>query len=225
MEIWNLLTQLVHQLFELIIHLDQTLAVWSQWMGPWLYVVLFLIIFAETGLVVTPFLPGDSLLFAVGALTALPETGLRVELMAPLLMLAALLGDNTNYFFGKWIGKHIATNRLKLVNQKHLDSTQGFYVKHGPRAIVIGRFMPIARTFVPFVAGVGQMKYKTYIGYSLLGAVLWINSFLWAGHYFGNLPSIKSNFHIVIFAVILVSMLPLVYELWKAKRSTSRPTS
>lgn len=225
MEIWNTLVLLAQQLIELIIHLDQTLAMWSQWMGPWLYVVLFLIIFAETGLVVTPFLPGDSLLFAVGALTALPETGLRVELMAPLLMAAALLGDNTNYFFGRWVSKHIATNRLKYVNQKHLDKTKGFYESYGPRAIVIGRFMPIARTFVPFVAGVAQMRYKTYIGYSILGAILWINSFLWAGHYFGNLPAIKSNFHIVIFAVIIVSMLPLVYEFWKAKRASAQAKS
>ncbi len=222
MEIFSTLYALVLQLIELIIHLDQTLAIWSQWMGPWLYVVLFLIIFAETGLVVTPFLPGDSLLFAVGALTSLEGSGLQIEVMVPLLMTAALLGDNTNYFFGRWIGKKIqASSKIKFVNQKHLDKTKGFYQKHGPRAIVIGRFMPIARTFVPFVAGVGQMKYKTYIGYSFFGAILWINSFLWAGHYFGNLPAVKSNFHIVIFGVIFVSILPVVYEFWKVKRAMS----
>lgn len=207
------------EIINFILHLDQTLAAWSQWMGPWLYVVLFLIIFAETGLVITPFLPGDSLLFAVGALTSLPGSQLDPWLLAPLLMAAALIGDNVNYSVGKWVGPQIfSRENSRFFNRKHLDKTAAFYEQHGSRAIVLGRFMPIARTFVPFVAGIGKMKYSHFISKSVLGAVLWINIFLWAGRYFGNLPSIKTNFHIVIFAVIGLSLLPILFEAYKARK-------
>lgn len=225
MEVWlpqtiEVLHQFFLQMVELILHLDQTLSHWSQWMGPWLYLVIFLIIFAETGLVVTPFLPGDSLLFALGALTALPESGLKLEYLIPLILLAAFLGDNTNYFFGRWIGlKLFEKEDSKIFNRKYLTKAQAFYALHGARAIVIGRFMPIVRTFVPFVAGVGRMPYRRYISFSLFGALIWIHSFLLAGHFFGNLPAVKTNFHIVIFGVILVSMLPLFFELWKWARA------
>jgi membrane-associated protein len=188
-------------------------------MGPWLYLVLFLIIFAETGLVVTPFLPGDSLLFAVGALTSLSNSSLNIWVLGPLLMAAALLGDNLNYFIGKWLGPKIFNSRTsKYLNREHFDRTHAFVEKYGSRAIILGRFMPIVRTFVPFVAGVGTMTYMKFISMSVIAAVLWIQIFLWAGHYFGNLPEVKSNFHLVIFAVIFVSILPMLIEFYKRRR-------
>ena len=210
---------LIHQLLELILHLDQTLSLWSQWMGLWLYLVMFIIIFAETGLVVTPFLPGDSLLFALGALASLTESGLKIEYLSPILLMAAFLGDNTNYFFGRWVGvKVFAKENSKIFNRKFLRKTEAFYVKRGAHAIILGRFMPIVRTFVPFVAGVGHMTYRKYILFSLIGALVWINSFLFAGYYFGNLPAVKTHFHIVIFGVIFISITPLMFEAWKWKK-------
>jgi membrane-associated protein len=207
------------EILNLILHLDQTVLAWSQTMGPWMYVVLFLIIFAETGLVVTPFLPGDSLLFTVGAITSLAGSPIDIFLLSPLLMAAALLGDNTNYALGKWLGPKVFSNdHSKIFNKKHFDQTQEFCAKYGPRAIIIGRFMPIVRTFVPFIAGIGTMTYRRFISMSVIGAVLWINIFLWAGHYFGNLPSVKSHFHLVIFAVIGLSVLPILIEAYKARR-------
>lgn len=219
MEIINLIIQFLNEALHLLLHLDQTLVAWSQWMGPWLYLVLFLIIFAETGLVVTPFLPGDSLLFAVGALTALDNSGLQAQLLAPLLIVAALLGDNVNYAFGKWVGPRVfSKDNSKIFNRSYLDKSSLFYEKYGSRAIVLGRFMPIVRTFVPFVAGIAKMPYLRYMLISFIGAFVWINIFLWAGHYFGNLPIVKTHFHIVIFAVIGVSILPILVEVYKARR-------
>jgi membrane-associated protein len=207
------------EILNLVLHLDQTLLSWSQTMGPWLYVVLFLIIFAETGLVVTPFLPGDSLLFAVGAITSLTGSPIDIYILSPLLMAAALLGDNVNYSVGKWIGPRLFANEnSKFFNRKHFDKTHAFCEKYGPRAIILGRFMPIVRTFVPFIAGVGTMTYARFISMSVVGAMLWINIFLWAGHYFGNLPAVKSNFHVVIFGVIFVSVLPIFFEAYKARK-------
>jgi membrane-associated protein len=206
------------ELIQLILHLDQTLLSWSQWMGPWLYLVLFLIIFAETGLIVTPFLPGDSLLFAVGALTVLPGSPLDPWVLVPLLMSGALLGDNLNYAVGKWLGPQVFSREdSRIFNRKHLDRTSLFCQRHGGRAVIFARFMPIVRTFVPFVAGVGKMTYSQFISKSLLGAFLWINIFIWAGRFFGNLPAVKTNFHIVIFGVIGVSLLPLAYEAYRAR--------
>lgn len=207
------------EIINLILHLDQTLAAWSQWMGPWLYVVLFLIIFAETGLVVTPFLPGDSLLFAVGALASLPGSSLDPWLLSPLLMGAALIGDNLNYAVGKWIGPQIFSREdSRIFNRQYLDRTKAFYDEYGSQAIIMGRFMPIVRTFVPFVAGIGRMKYSHFLTRSLFGALLWINIFIWAGHFFGNLPAVKTNFHIVIFGVIFISLLPILFEAYKARK-------
>ncbi len=205
-------------LIEVVLHIDQYIAVWSQWMGPWLYVLMFAIIFAETGLVVTPILPGDSLLFALGALTAL-DGGLSLPLLSCLLLLAAFLGDNTNYFIGKKLGAKLFTKEdSKIFNKSYLLKTHSFYEKYGPKAVILARFVPIVRTFVPFVAGIGAMTWKRFIGFSLVGAILWINIFLFAGHYFGNLPVVKRNFHIVIFAVIGVSVLPIFIEWLKMQR-------
>lgn len=218
MEYLDLFISVIQQIISLILNLDQTLTAWSQMMGPWLYVVLFLIIFAETGLVVMPFLPGDSLLFAAGAICAL-DSGLRVEILAPLLIIAAILGDGVNYAIGSRVGpKVFMQTDSKLFKHEHLMKAQEFYRKYGARAIILGRFMPIVRTFVPFVAGVAHMNYPQFLRANVVGAFVWILSFLIAGFIFGNLPVVKTNFHIVIFAVIFLSFLPLLIEYWKARK-------
>lgn len=218
MEYLELFFSVIQQIISLILNLDQTLISWSQSMGLWLYLVLFLIIFAETGLIVTPLLPGDSLLFAAGALCAL-ESGMRIEILCPLLILAAILGDGVNYAVGSRIGPKVFQNKnSKIFKHEHLMKARDFYNKYGARAIIIGRFMPIVRTFVPFVAGVANMSYGQFAKSNIIGAVIWIASFLLAGYVFGNLPVVKTNFHIVIFAVIFLSLLPVVIEYWKSRK-------
>jgi len=206
-------------LLDMILHIDQYLALWAQMMGPWLYVLVFLIVFAETGLVVTPFLPGDSLLFALGALTAI-EGGLSLSALSVLLVLAAFIGDNTNYFFGKYLGPRVFKEKeSKFFNKDHLHRTKMFYDHFGAKAVIIARFIPIVRTFVPFVAGVGQMNYKKYLFFSVFGAILWTQIFLWAGNIFGNIPAVKRNFHIVIVAVIIISVIPIIIGYFKTIRA------
>jgi membrane-associated protein len=196
---------------DIFLHLDVHLAQLSAAFGPWMYLILFLIIFAETGLVVTPFLPGDSLLFAVGALTTLDGANLSIGVLWILLMLAAFLGDNLNYYLGRKVGPKIFSREKSwLLNPKNLQKTQAFYEKHGARTVIYARFVPIIRTFAPFVAGVGRMPYRRFMLFSLSASILWITGFLGAGYYFGNLPAVKSNFHIVIFTVIGVSILPMI---------------
>lgn len=200
------------QIIDYFLHLDVHLTFLAQNYGIWIYAILFLIIFAETGLVVTPFLPGDSLLFATGALAALPDAGLNVVQIWALLILAAFLGDNLNYQVGKWFGPKIF-NQPKSVffNPKYLINTQEFYKKYGSRSVIFARFLPIFRTFAPFVAGIGQMEIKKYMLLSFLGSLMWMSIFISAGYYFGNIPSVKSKFHIVILVVIAISVLPIVY--------------
>lgn len=188
-------------------------------MGPWIYVLLFAIIFAETGLIVTPFLPGDSLLFAVGALTAV-EGGLSLSLCIGLLIVAAILGDAVNYSVGRWFGARLFRNPdSKIFNPKHLEKTQSFYVKHGGKTIILARFVPIIRTYAPFVAGMGRMAYGKFASYNVVGAIAWIALFIVGGHLFGNLESVKRNFHIVILAILVLSVLPIAIEFYKARRS------
>ena len=209
---------LIRQFIEIILHLDQYLAGWTQDYGTWMYVILFLIVFAETGLVVTPFLPGDSLLFAVGAITAIEGSALNIYYLIPLLMLATFLGDNVNYRIGYLVGPQIFNKEDSIfLKRKNLVHTENFYQKYGALTVIIARFMPIVRTFAPFVAGVGRMAYGKYLGFSMLGSILWINSFLWAGKIFGNNPIVKSNFHIVIFAVIGLSVLPMIIAFIRSK--------
>jgi membrane-associated protein len=180
------------------------------------YLILALIIFCETGLVVTPFLPGDSLLFAAGAITA--KTGiLNVWLLIPLLFLAAILGDNTNYFFGKYLGERVFTRDYWFIKRKYIDQTHEFYEKHGGRTLIIARFVPIVRTFAPFVAGVGKMTYRQFIGYCITGGVLWVGSLTLAGYYFGQIPIVKNNFEIVVLGIIGFSVLPIIIEFLRAK--------
>ncbi len=179
------------------------------------YLILALIIFCETGLVVTPFLPGDSLLFAAGAITA--KTGiLNVWVLIPLLFFAAILGDNTNYFFGKFLGDKVFTRDYWFLKRKYIDQTHEFYKKHGGRTLIIARFVPIVRTFAPFVAGVGKMEYRKFIGYCVVGGILWVTLLTLAGYFFGQIPIVKNNFEIVVLGIIGISILPIVFEVLRS---------
>lgn len=216
------LTDFALQFVNIVLHLDVHLSEWATWMGPWLYLILFLVIFAETGLVVTPFLPGDSLLFAVGALGAADASPYSVHTMAILLVSAGVLGDFVNYSIGKSIGPKIFNREnSRFFNKEHLIKTQGFYEKYGAMTIIIARFAPIIRTFAPFVAGIGKMNYSKFVVYNALGALAWVCTFLYAGYFFGNIPSVKSNFHIIIIAVILISLLPVVIGWFKSRKTSS----
>ena len=211
--------ELILNFWDVMTHLDQHLAAWAASMGGWLYLVLFLIIFCETGLVVTPFLPGDSLLFAIGALTAIEGSPLQIGVVMPLLIVAAVLGDAVNYSIGRSIGPRVFVREDSLLlNKKHLLRTQAFYEKYGGKTIIIARFVPIVRTFAPFVAGVGQMLYRRFFVYNVVGAIAWVVLFIPAGYWFGNLPFVQKQFHYVILAIIVLSVLPAVFEIWRERR-------
>lgn len=204
---------------DIFLHLDKHLNDLAGQMGAWLDGLLFLIIFCETGLVVTPFPPGDSLLFAVGALAAREGSPIQVPLTAALLCIAAVLGDAVNFSIGKWVGPaifHKDTGRL--LNKQHLLRAQRFYEKHGGKTIFLARFVPIIRTFAPFVAGIGKMNYVRFAIYNVTGGVTWVLSFLLAGYWFGNQPWVKDSFHWVIIAIILISVIPVVVEFIRARR-------
>ena len=194
---------------DILLHLDQHLVEWIAFFGPWFYAVMFLIIFCETGLVVTPFLPGDSLLFALGALAGISGE-LHLGLLLVLLISAGILGDGVNYHIGKYLGIKVFEKDSRFFKRKHLELTNSFYDKYGGFTIVVARFAPIVRTFAPFVAGIGAMKYKKFIIYNIVGAIAWVGTFLLAGYFFGNLPVVKKNFHILIVAIIFVSLLPMI---------------
>jgi membrane-associated protein len=203
---------------DLVLHLDRHL----QWLvtnyGTWIYAILFLIIFCETGLVVTPFLPGDSLLFVAGTLAA--GGGLYIHALFAVLVLASFSGDNTNYWIGRTVGPRLFKREgSKLLNPAHLARTHEFYAVHGGKTVLIARFIPIIRTFAPFVAGIGKMEYPRFMVYSAGGSVLWIGSLTYAGYYFGNLPFIKNNLTAVILIIIGISLIPAVLEFLKARRA------
>jgi membrane-associated protein len=204
------------EIINIILHLDQHLIQWFALFGPWIYVILFLIIFCETGLVVTPFLPGDSLLFALGALASM-ENGLDVWILLISLTIAGILGDTVNYHIGKYLGPKVFERESRFFKKKYLLETQAFYEKWGSFTIVAARFAPIARTFAPFVAGIGDMNYKKFISFNVLGAITWVFTFILAGYFFGNLPMVKRNFHIIIFGVIFVSLLPMLIPWLKSQ--------
>jgi membrane-associated protein len=211
--------EFVQQLVDIFLHLDVFLNDWATWMGPWLYVVLFAVIFCETGLVVTPFLPGDSLLFAVGALAANPDSSLSLPLLLGLMCVAAVLGDAVNYSIGYWLGpKVFRYDNSWFFNKKHLLRTQHFYEKYGSKTIVLARFIPIIRTFAPFVAGIGQMQYRRFAIYNVAGGVVWVLGFTLGGYYFGVTEIVKRNFHIVIVAIIIISIMPPVIEYLLSRR-------
>ncbi|HXI01405.1 MAG TPA: DedA family protein [Sphingobacteriaceae bacterium] len=207
--------ELIQQLIDFILHIDDHLVQIVQDYRGWTYAILFLIIFAETGFVVTPFLPGDSLLFAAGAIIAKPESGLNIFYMCILLIIAAIVGDMVNYHIGDYIGPKAFSGRYKLLKKEYLERTQQFYNKHGGKTIIYARFIPIIRTFAPFIAGIGTMKYSKFASYNVIGGVAWVVSFLFIGYFFGGLPVIKDNFTYVIFGIIILSILPPVIEIIK----------
>jgi membrane-associated protein len=196
---------------EFALHIDKHLLDLCALYGTWIYAILFTVLFCETGLVITPFLPGDSLLFAVGSLAALGA--MRVEFAIPLLMLAVFCGDNTNYWIGRKAGPAVfSREHSRLFNKEYLTRTQAFYEKYGKIAIVIARFLPIVRTFAPFVAGIGKMKYRVFLLFSVLGSLLWVNLFILTGYFFGNISFVKQNFSLVIVALVLIPGLPALIE-------------
>ena len=212
----------IREALEYILHLDAHLSALVSHYGTWTYAILFLIIFCETGLVVTPFLPGDSLLFATGALAA--ATDLNVYILFVLLSIAAILGDAVNYWIGRNVGMRLFDGRIKYLKPEYLDRTHAFYEKYGGKTIVIARFVPIVRTFAPFVAGMGSMSYAKFATYNIAGGILWIGSLLFAGYLFGNIPIVKDNFGLVVIGIIIVSILPAVFEVAKGRRQV-RPSS
>jgi len=190
-----------------VLHLDTHLEALVQWAGPWTYVILALIIFCETGLVVTPFLPGDSLLFATGALAA-ATSSLNITALFVLLTICAIAGDAVNYILGSIFGERASAGRLPLVRKAHIDRTHAFFTRHGGKTIFLARFVPIVRTFAPFVAGAGAMTYRRFAAYNVVGGIVWVGSMLFSGYFFGNLPFVRDNFSIVILGIIFVSIIP-----------------
>jgi membrane-associated protein len=201
---------------DMFLHVDRHLLEVATMYGPWVYALLFLIVFCETGVVVTPFLPGDSLLFAVGALAGAGVLDLGIVL--PLLTAAAIIGDNTNYWIGRTVGPRVFTEHSRLLKRAHLLRTQRFYEKHGGKTVVLARFVPIVRTFAPFVSGVGRMHYPRFLAFDVGGGILWVWSFGLLGFFFGNQPVIKENFGLAIVGVIVISILPIVVEAWRSRR-------
>jgi membrane-associated protein len=208
-------------LVDLFLHLDEHLANIISQYGTWTYGILFAVIFLETGVVVTPFLPGDSLLFAAGTFAALGS--LNVYLLAGLLMVAAILGDTVNYSIGHYLGER--AYNIKFLKKEYFDRTHAFFEKHGGKTIFLARFVPIVRTFAPFVAGIGKMSYGYFITYNFVGGVVWVLVFTFAGYFFGNIPFVRENFEFVIIAIILVSVLPMIIEWWKARREAKAETA
>jgi membrane-associated protein len=216
--------EFIKDLIDVILHLDTHLVELVTHYGTFSYAILFAIIFCETGLVVTPFLPGDSLLFAIGALSA--KGALDVYTAAFLLMLAAILGDSTNYWIGYFVGpKVFRSENSRWFNRAHLERTNAFYEKYGAKTVIIARFMPIIRTFAPFVAGIGRMNYPRFLFFSVLGSFFWIGLFIAAGYLFGNIPIVKRNFTIVVLAIIFISLLPAIIEAARARRERKQSLS
>ncbi len=201
---------------DFVLHIDKYLDLIIRSVGAGTYAVLFIIIFIETGLVVTPFLPGDSLLFAAGAFSA--RGSLHILPLWLLLMGAAVLGDSANYWIGNRVGARVFREDVRWVKREYLERTQKFYERHGGKTILLARFVPIVRTFAPFVAGVGKMRYAYFLTYNVIGGVLWVTLFLWGGYFFGGLPFVEKNFSLVIIAIVLISVLPAVIEALKARR-------
>ena len=205
-------------LLDLILHLDAHLLALTHQYGVWVYGILFLIIYSETGLVVAPFLPGDSLLFVAGALCGMGA--LQLEWLAPLLVLAAFSGDNTNYWVGRLVGMQLLKRAsARLIRREHIDKTHAFYEKHGGKTVILARFLPIIRTFAPFVAGIGMMRYRQFALFSAMGSVAWITSLTVAGYLFGNIPVVKNNLTLIIVGIIVISLLPAISEFIRHRKS------
>jgi membrane-associated protein len=209
--------ELLTAFLDIVLHLDAHLLVLVQQYGMWIYAILFAIIFSETGLVVAPFLPGDSLLFVIGALCGMGSLELQVAM--PLLILAAFMGDNTNYWVGRLLGLRLLNHpNQRWIKHEHLEKTHAFYEKHGGKTVIFARFLPIIRTFAPFVAGIGTMNYRLYLMFSILGGVAWIGSLMLAGYFFGNIPVVKDNLTLMIIVIVFVSFIPAILEYIKHRR-------
>ena len=219
----QVITGLISWFVDFVLHMDKHLDLIVRSMGMWSYAVLFVVIFIETGLVVTPFLPGDSLLFAAGSLAALGS--FNVGALFALLAVAAILGDTVNYWIGHYIGPHVFSTNSRLFKREYLDRTHAFYEKHGGKTIFLARFIPIIRTFAPFVAGVGRMSYGYFITYNVVGGLVWTALFTFGGYFFGNLPFVKNNFSLVIMAIVVISVLPAVWEALRSKLSAKAPAT
>ena len=215
--------ELLAQVWDIFLHLDVHLNGWAGTLGPWLYVVLFAVVFCETGLVVTPFLPGDSLLFAAGALASRAGSPINLWILIPVIFAAAVIGDSVNYEIGKWLGPKVFTRKDSwLLNQNHLHKAHAFYEKYGGKTIILARFIPIIRTFAPFVAGIGKITYLHFISYNIIGAAMWVLLFVFGGYWFADLPLVQNHFHYVIVAIIVISVLPAVYEVWAERRKSKK---
>ncbi|WP_205953376.1 DedA family protein [Pantoea stewartii] len=215
--------EFIHFVVDFILHIDVHLAELVAQYGIWIYAILFLILFCETGLVVTPFLPGDSLLFVAGALAALPGNDLNVHLMVTLLVIAAILGDAVNYTIGKLFGERLFSNpNSKIFRRSYLDKTHAFYARHGGKTIILARFVPIVRTFAPFVAGMGHMSYRHFALFNVTGALAWVLLFSYAGYLFGDLPVVQENLKLLILGIIVVSVLPGIIEIWRHRRQAKQ---
>jgi len=208
------------EIINFLLHFEQHLRAFIQNYGVWAYALLFAIIFCETGLVITPFLPGDSLLFAAGALAA--DGSLNIILLSFLLVIAAILGDTVNYWIGYLIGPRVFNEQVRFLKREYLVKTHEFYEKHGGKTIILARFIPIIRTFAPFVAGVGKMTYIRFISYNVIGGLLWVGLFVFAGYFFGNIPFVQKNFSLVIVAIIILSVLPAVYEYFQHRKEAQK---
>lgn len=216
------------ELIDFILHIDQHLVEFINAYGTWIYAILFLIIFVETGVVIMPFLPGDSLLFAAGMLAANPENDLNVWIVIILLLIAAVSGDSLNYSIGKKFGMRVTRIKIfgkQFVQQEHIDKTHSFYQKYGSKTIVIARFVPIVRTLAPFVAGIGKMNYGTFITYNIIGGVLWVVGITLAGFFLGSFEFVQDNFSKIVMGIIIISILPILFEFAKEKLSRKKPES
>jgi len=212
----------IKNVIDFILHIDVKLDQIIQLFHGWTYAILFVVVFIETGLVVTPFLPGDSLLFAAGALTARPGSPLNIFFLYLLMVLAAVAGDTVNYWIGRFVGPKVFTQKSKLFKKEYLDRTQAFYEKHGGKAIFLARFVPIVRTFAPFVAGIGKMRYGHFISYNIIGGILWPAVFLFTGYFFGGQPFVQKHFSLIAVAIIAISVVPIGIEWLKSRKEKSR---
>jgi len=211
--------ELLHFFVDFILHLDRHLVDLLMRFDTWIYALMFLVIFAETGLVVTPFLPGDSLLFGLGALAAIDTSGsLSAGWLALLLCVAAVLGNTTNYWIGRGIGQHAFSGRYRFINVDYLRQTEAWFARHGALAMVLARFAPIVRTFAPFIAGVGRMHHGRFQVYNFIGGIAWVNLFIWTGYFFGNIPLIRDNFGLVTIGIIVVSLVPMAMMIFRRGR-------
>jgi membrane-associated protein len=218
--------EIIAKIIDILLHLNVYLPLWADAMGPWFYILIFAVVFCETGLVVTPFLPGDSLLFAIGAIAALPGSPVSPVTAMIVLLAAAVLGDSVNYEIGRLLGVKVFTaENSRFFKKKYLDQTHAFYQKHGGKTIILARFIPIIRTFAPFVAGIGTMSYRRFLSYNVIGAFIWVVSFTMAGYLFSDLPVVQNHFHLVIVAIIIISCIPGVIAYFQAKREEKQKQS